>query len=832
MKALANDNRHLEARRALAHVLVVVEEFQLAREHAEKALLQRPVDREMLLLLGACLMRLELPMDAVSAYQRAMAVDPRNSEALRALADLYRELDSIDAELDVLERLAALDPRDLDIRLRIAERLWEVKRHDQALPFLRELFSLEPHRVDVALRLASLEDQLDRPEEAWRVLQILGGRAPHAPGLREASVDLSRRRGLAAEAAGQVPYASLWFERLLSVAPDDEVALDQLTTLYPSQSRMADLVRLLQAFAARHPDDVEAIARLAGAMVVSGRIPDAVRIYAKVVELRPGDEGVRKRAVDLALQHELTSEARHLMVIGRDVRALPPADRLAYASVKARDGHAEEAWSLIESLFTDGQFGEEARQMGLGLAVEQARDLDSAPVSALVWWERALQGDPLNEGHARAAAILYRQIKRGADAVRVLRRLPDRYKKPEILREYAAACDAANLYEEGHEAYTALAAREGRKPESLVHLCELSMGAGKLQRAWDECEALERLYAGFSKLRPLQARVTAAIARDFERQENHREAVTWWQKHLVYRPDSVHRKDLAVAQIAVGDVDGAVLSYRAWFRRHSTDIEVALWLGKNDLGEGLFSEAREYFEAVLELRPNNMEALHGLAQAAAGEGNDDEALRLFGRILALEKDHIPAALALAEQAIEQGEDIRAVELLKRVLSQNPRHPEARDLAVEALRRQAQRSRGIKAERLWGELLDIEPDDPEALRAVAHRKSQSPQAEPSVVALAYQEVLDVEPFDPEARLMKARACLEAGNLEEAENLLTGESLGASAIGALHLARIAEAREQPDLARERLMLALQLDPDLHEARMALACLLGRQHGELEA
>jgi len=813
-------------------VLVVLGHLDQARDHAERALLQRPVDREMLLLLGDCLVRLERPMEAVSAFQRVLALDGNHPDALTALADLYRGLDSFEAELDILERLATRDPRDMEVRIRIANRLWDEGRRGEALPWLRQVFSLEPHRVDVALRLAELEDQQERPEEAWRVLQILGGRAPHAPGLRDASVGLARTRGLAAAGAGQVPYASLWFERLLSVAPDDEIALDHLTTLYPSQSRMADLVRLLQAFADRHPDDVEAIARLAGAMVAAGRIADAVRIYAKVVELRPEDAAVRKVAVDLALQHEMTSEARHLMVIGRDVRALPPADRLAYATVKSRDGHPEEAWSLFESLFTDVQLGEEARRLGLELAVEQARDLEPTPVSALVWWERALQGDPLDEANARAAAILYRQIKRGADAVRVLRKLPERYRKPEILREYAAACDVANLYEEGHEAYTALAAREGRTPESLVHLCELSLGAGKLQRAWEECEALERLDAAFPKLRPLQARVTSAIARDLERQENHREAVSWWQRHLSCQPDSVHRKDLAVAQIAIGDVDGAVLSYRAWFRRHTTDIEVALWLGKNDLGEGLFSEAREYFEAVLELRPNNLEALHGLAQSAAGEGNDDEALRLFGRILALEKDHIPAALALAEQAIEQGEDIRAVELLKRVLSQNPQHAEARSMAVEALRRQALRSRGIKAERLWGELLEIDPDDPEALRALAHRKASSPQVEPAVVAQAYQDVLDVEPLDPEARLMKAAACLESGNLGEAEELLAPEELGDTARGAFLLARIAVARDQFDVARERLTAALQVDPELHEARLALACLLGRQRDEREA
>lgn len=768
LAALEHDARYAEARLALAEVLAQEGDLAGALTHARTLMDDQPSLLSGAYLLGVLLAKEGRLGEAVGTFQRALFLDPTFQPALRALIEIHRQQGDVAGEIAMLGRLLALAPKDAEPRFALAERLVRAGRTAEAGAPLRDALALEPNAIHGYLLLADIEGRLGRGDEAWKILQSIAGRAPQAPGLREALLSLCRSQASDAQLTSNAARASQWWERLLSIAPDDPEALGRLERLYTTQSRMGDLVRLLEGFSGRNPQDAAAILRLADAMLALGRKQDALAIYKQALAHHP-DEAVRQKAIEVAIELGLTQEARSLTLLGRSLSELPAEERLRMARAKVLEGQKEEAWSLFEGLFEDAEHGPTARSLARNMAVMKAEELPDHPVEALKWWERALGCNPQDETSARAAAILYRQIHRGADAVRVLRALPDRYKKPELLRELAAACDAADMYAEGHEAYTALMAREGETTEGLLHLVDLSMGAKKLARAWSECERLGRLDPNHPKLKPAQAKVTSAIAEDLEAAGNYTEASAWWSRHVALDPDSAARKRLAAAQIAVGDLNGAVLSYRAWFRRHPTDIEVALWLGNNELEEGLFSEAREYFEAVLELRPNNLEALHGLAKSAAGEGDDDEALRLFGRILALEKDHLPASLVMAQQASSKGDHHGAWELLKRVLAQNPEHREAKALALPILKRLAASAFDERATAWWEQVLALDPEDAEALKALAKGAARRALA-PTEAARAFEDVLKADPQDVEARVFLAQQALDGGQVEEAKRHL--------------------------------------------------------------
>ena len=51
--------------------------------------------------------------EAVSEYQRAIAIDPRFTDALHGLARAYQDLQRYDEAIEVSKRLAELDPDDV-----------------------------------------------------------------------------------------------------------------------------------------------------------------------------------------------------------------------------------------------------------------------------------------------------------------------------------------------------------------------------------------------------------------------------------------------------------------------------------------------------------------------------------------------------------------------------------------------------------------------------------------------------------------------------------------------------------------------------------------------
>ncbi|HEY9897778.1 MAG TPA: tetratricopeptide repeat protein [Pantanalinema sp.] len=808
LEALSLDARLSEARLGLAEVLTGTGDLVGAADACKTLLSNQPNHVKASFLCGVLLTKLKQYAEAAPHLQRVLFLEPGHLGALRALSSLYRDAGDVALEAEMLARLCASLPKDAALRFDLADRLVKLGKVAEAVAPLRDALAMQPGHLPGYLLLAGIEGRLGRGEEAWKILQSVAGRSPEAPGLRESLLALCRSQAASAAQGNRAAEASHWWERLLAISPDDPEALAHLERLYTTTSRMGDLVRLLEGFAHQNPTDSAAVTRLAEALFSLGRKRDALTLFKEALKRNPEDERLRTRALDAAMELGDASEARTLTLMGRDPSILPAAERLRFAKAKAMEGQREEAWVLFEGLLEDPDHGPEARALGRNLAVRQAEDHLDNPVLALKWSERALSCNPTDESVARQAALLYRQLQRGADAVRVLRVLPNRYKDHELLRELAAACDVADLHEEGHEAYTALAAREGDSPELILRLVGHSVGAKKLERAWSECDRLQRLDPSFSKLRPTQARVAALIAQDFEDKGQYASAVEWWKRHMALEPDSPHRKRLAEAQIAIGDLNAAVLTYRAWFRRHPTDLEVALWLGRNELEEGLYSEAREYFEAVLELRPNNLEAMQGLAKVATGEGSDDEALRLFNRILALEKDHLPATIGLIEQALRSGDLQKAREVLERLLAQNPDHPEARRAGVAVYKGLAGFAAGSEAKGHWEAVLALDPEDPDALKALARAITQRPDAPPAMVAQAYSEVLAHAPDDPDAQAYLARQAFERGERGEAKRLLAPSAVRETPAGRLLCAEIAHDERRDSEAWD---LLRALDPE---------------------
>lgn len=185
---------------------------------------------------------------AASHLERAVAINPRYTEALLALAITYNDLGRYEDSRDIRERLAAkrpperaegLRPDELDPfvlgklanqHAQLAQAYRDAGCFAEAVRELRRAIELRPGFVDLRVRLAST---LRDGGEIDAAIAELGDACARAPRYVEAHVQL----GLALLASGRREEARSALQAALELDPQHERARTYARVLAPDESR-------------------------------------------------------------------------------------------------------------------------------------------------------------------------------------------------------------------------------------------------------------------------------------------------------------------------------------------------------------------------------------------------------------------------------------------------------------------------------------------------------------------------------------------------------------------------------------------------------------------
>jgi tetratricopeptide (TPR) repeat protein len=143
-----------------------------------RALAIRPGDPDVMKAMAGTLGRLDRPQEAMIMFRRAAATKPEKSDAV-ALAGYMREVGSRAHARSMLERAVARDPRDLAARRALAGILAE--RDDtrrEAIPLYREILALRPDDHQTRALLASALARLGEHDRADWELEHLHVKRP------------------------------------------------------------------------------------------------------------------------------------------------------------------------------------------------------------------------------------------------------------------------------------------------------------------------------------------------------------------------------------------------------------------------------------------------------------------------------------------------------------------------------------------------------------------------------------------------------------------------------------------------------------------------------
>ena len=141
-------------------------------------------------------------------------------------------------------------PQEVATQLAHAHQRLTQGQPQEAIALLRDIIRLAPGDVRAYFLLAEALVRVGDGEGAWDAYAEVTIRQPDAQGLRDRLIALCRQQAHAAEGA----QATRWWERLQGLHPSDIEAAEALEQSYHSQSRVMDLIRLLQAQAQQTSD--------------------------------------------------------------------------------------------------------------------------------------------------------------------------------------------------------------------------------------------------------------------------------------------------------------------------------------------------------------------------------------------------------------------------------------------------------------------------------------------------------------------------------------------------------------------------------------------------
>jgi tetratricopeptide (TPR) repeat protein len=316
--------------------------------------------------------RASQPWPAVTALQKAIAIDPRFAEAYYLLGLCLRDMQRPDAALAALERSVALAPAMLQAREELAELYGRLGRRDDRLAQLEALLALDPgpsREVTLGVAYAAR----GRTE---RAVVTLGHAAERYPDHAYTYVALGRVWLESAQARPDRVHLSKALEALENAAGADDTS-EALTLLgrallMASDEELAE--RVLQQAADKLPAD-----------------PLAFYYLAEVSERRGHADTARRALLDYqALQGEDTDRRRRAAL----------AERIADLSMQLHDSAFAVEW--YQRALRAG-----ASDIGLLVRLAEAQaDTGDVP-AARVTLAKALDADPAND----SALALQRKLR-------------------------------------------------------------------------------------------------------------------------------------------------------------------------------------------------------------------------------------------------------------------------------------------------------------------------------------------------------------------------------------------------------------------------------------
>lgn len=616
-------------------------DFNAALGHYQKAYALNPKNSYALLGIPDALLILKRYPEAVTAYKRFLAAYPGHPKGMHGLADAYAFSGQYAEAARVNGEILAKNPRDFAAALQAAQVLAWSKNYEESARFYRMALAVQPNNATVwteyAETLSYTKDQ--RAREAFgRALQI-------EPQSQRARLGLANLLSWSGEYASAIPF----YRDILAADPTNVKVQTSLADALTFSNQSAAAVPEYEKVLKLDPTSSEARLGLGRALTLSRRYEEGIAQLAPLVKEQPNNTealamlGIAQMTNQpgaalgtfqdlLKLQDQPTARAATLANIGElqvKLGQLPEA-RISY----------DEALRLAP---TDNKIG---LSYARALLRQQAYN-ETEPVLAGV-----LARDPANQSALLLQATVAArsgQQERAAALIEPLLAMPlevsdDALNLFYALRGAGAAPAANRLLAKLSEANNAT-------PENLVRVANAVRDTGQEEASYD-------LYKRALEASPENVEARLALAEAYLRRREF---------------DAAAREADYVLTRQPGNVEAQVLKATVAYRRNNTDatsenanivakaaldanpqnVPARLLVAEVASTRAQFAQAVENYRTVVDANPENLQARLGLARNLYYLKQVDDSIKEYLALIQRAPDDTTVKLELAQVYLDR-----------------------------------------------------------------------------------------------------------------------------------------------------------------------------------
>ena len=601
-----------DARTELGRLLISVGQPKQGLEIIKPVLVKQPNDATLLALRGAAEAGLKDGTAARADADRAVALDPKNLDALGLRAALYRQDGDLPAAIKLMSDASTAQPAVADFHQVLFSLYGSANQPELAEGQLRALVKLKPDQLGYRAQLAAFLARGKHDDEAQKVLEQAVKALPGNDEAKLLLVDFLARQ--------RTHFAAEQELRDYIKADSDNytlrLALGNMLQQFGESAKAIEEFTQIVKDAGTERSGLAARDRLAVIAVGEKREADAQRLLAEVLKVSPRDNEALTIRGQLELSHgDSTSAIADLRAVQRDQPRNAGINRLlAQALVTHGDiALAEEPLrTAVEAAPTDSslrvvlaQLLFQLKQPEQGLAVLQdgikAMPADTNLNDALVRADLARH----DIAAAGKAAEAYRQAKPDAAA-------------PYLLLGLVAQAD--NRLDDAEAMFEKALAVEPHGYDVLTQLVHLQVQRGQLAKAVSRLQGLiaadpkgalipnllGEVYLEQKDFGAARQILTTAIAN----------SPSWWTPY----------RNLALAKFGAGDVPGAIQTFQDGIKLAPTEATLLTDLGSLYQRAGRVDEAQKLYDAWVSRDPTSQVAANNLAMLLVSYHTDKASL--------------------------------------------------------------------------------------------------------------------------------------------------------------------------------------------------------------
>jgi tetratricopeptide (TPR) repeat protein len=269
--------------RLIAYVHLDLHQYEEARRYAERALRSSGGrDTAAYNLLGHVLKGEGRLDEALSAYRKALAIDPKYAWAQTNIGRVYRQQFRIEEAIAACRQAIALEPDNAGVHNNLGWVLNDAGRYEEAVVVLRKAIELDPREPWQYANLGCSLRELGRAEEAL----------PH---LRRA-IELNPRLGwgyahlgLTLEALGRPEEALLVYQRGQAADPYESRLPFELGKMLLERGLIEQALQVYRDGIRLDPTDDYNVANMVRRLGRRGRLAEATRLVEDLMKANPNN---------------------------------------------------------------------------------------------------------------------------------------------------------------------------------------------------------------------------------------------------------------------------------------------------------------------------------------------------------------------------------------------------------------------------------------------------------------------------------------------------------------------------------------------------------------